>query len=142
METVPALKTFPGGVSDHFVLNAPRADPTLTEYCGLRGCAATRTGQASSSFSIAIRRLRTNVRTEFIARGADVAVMVIEAETITKTELKRAAACLERIKVPAVAAVLNRVALEAGDGFARGARTEFQGGSAASGAGLLGWFLK
>ena len=63
-----------------------------------------------------------SVDAEFIARGADVTVLVIEANAVNRDELKRAAACLERIKVAAVSAVLNKVAPDAGDGFARRAR--------------------
>lgn len=74
---------------------------------------------------------------EFIARGADVAVLVIEAEAVTKDELNRAAACLERIGVRAVSAVLNRVRLGAGDGFASRARHEFQTGVSPAPNGLL-----
>jgi succinoglycan biosynthesis transport protein ExoP len=71
-----------------------------------------------------------SVDAEFIARGADVAVLVIEADAVSKDELKRAAACLARIQVPAVSAVLNRVALDSGDGFARNALQEFTTGTA------------
>jgi Mrp family chromosome partitioning ATPase len=80
-----------------------------------------------------------SVDAEFIARGCDLTVLVIEADTVGREELKRAAACLERIKVAAVSAVLNKVTLDAGDGFARRARAEFiEGASAASN----GWFAR
>jgi Mrp family chromosome partitioning ATPase len=70
-----------------------------------------------------------SVDAEYIARVADVAVLVIEAEVVTRGELRRAAASLERLKVSAVSAVLNRVRAEAGNGFARAALLEFQTGS-------------
>ncbi|MES1258459.1 MAG: hypothetical protein ABUS51_08510 [Acidobacteriota bacterium] len=79
-----------------------------------------------------------SVDAEFIARGADVTVLVIEAGAVMKVELQRAAACLERVGVPAVSAVLNRVALDAADGFARAAREEFRTGTAPDTAGWLG----
>jgi Mrp family chromosome partitioning ATPase len=72
-----------------------------------------------------------SVDAEFIARGADVAVLVIDAAKVTANELRRAAACLERIRVSAVSAVLNKVSLDAGDGFARQMRDEFRTGMAA-----------
>jgi Mrp family chromosome partitioning ATPase len=78
-----------------------------------------------------------SVDAEFIARGADVTVLVIEANAVNRDELKRAAACLERIKVAAVSAVLNKVAPDAGDGFARRARAEFTDGTAAASNGWL-----
>ncbi len=80
-----------------------------------------------------------SVDAEFIARGADVAVLVVEADTVTKDELKRAAACLERIKVAAVSAVMNKVSIDAGDGFAREARVQFISGALSA---SNGWFAR
>jgi succinoglycan biosynthesis transport protein ExoP len=79
-----------------------------------------------------------SVDAEFIARGSDVAVLVVEADSISKDELKRAAACLARLQVPAVSAVLNRVATDAGDGFARVAVEEFTVGTSPSANNWLG----
>jgi uncharacterized protein involved in exopolysaccharide biosynthesis/Mrp family chromosome partitioning ATPase len=67
---------------------------------------------------------------EFIARKADVVVLVIEAESVTRAELRRAAKNLERIKVPAISALLNRVRGEERNGFGRKALQEFQTGAA------------
>jgi Mrp family chromosome partitioning ATPase len=67
---------------------------------------------------------------EFIARKADVVVLVIEAEAVTRAELRRAAKNLERIRVPAISALLNRVRGEERNGFGRKALYEFQTGAA------------
>ena len=85
--------------------------------------------EAYSVVFIDLPPILVSVDAEFIARGADVAVLVVEADTVTKDELKRAAACLERIKVAAVSAVLNKVSIDAGDGFAREARAQFISGA-------------
>ena len=70
-----------------------------------------------------------SVDAELIARFSDVVCLVIEAKSVTKREVRRAARVLERIRPPAVAAVLNRVRIEGGNGFAQAARDEFYKGS-------------
>jgi Mrp family chromosome partitioning ATPase len=75
-----------------------------------------------------------SVDAEYIARAADVAVLVIEAESVTRAELRRAALSLERLRVSAVSAVLNRVRGAAAGGFARTALREFQTGSTPTGS--------
>lgn len=70
-----------------------------------------------------------SVDAEYIARVADVVVLVIEAEAVTRGELRRAATSLERLKVSAVSAVLNRVRADAASGLARNALLEFQTGA-------------
>jgi succinoglycan biosynthesis transport protein ExoP len=71
-----------------------------------------------------------SVDAEFIARSADLAVLVIEAEGVNKQELRRAAASLERLRVPAVSAILNRVRADTKDGTAESALKEFRLGAA------------
>ena len=84
-----------------------------------------------------------SVDAEFIARAADVSVLVIEAEAVTKGDLQRATASLQRIQAPAVSAIFNRARADAGDGYARAALTEFRTGMAPRGGGLLwSWLFK
>jgi Mrp family chromosome partitioning ATPase len=95
---------------------------------------------SSNSYAIVLIDLPpilVSVDAEFIARGADLTLLVIGAKEVTRTELRRAAACLERIGVSGVSAVLNNVSLDAGDGFARQMRDEFRTGTAPA---PTGWF--
>ncbi len=71
-----------------------------------------------------------SVDAEFIAATADVVVLVIEAESVTKAELTRAAKSLERMKVPAVSALLNRMRGSEANGFGTAALNEFTMGAA------------
>ncbi len=75
--------------------------------------------------------LLASVDAEFIARRADVVVLVVEATAVTRTELRRAARSLGRLQPNAVSAVLNRVSLDAVGGFARSALQEFLTGTTA-----------
>ncbi len=77
-----------------------------------------------------------SVDAEYIARVADVVVLVVEAESVTRAELVRAASTIERLKVTAVSAVLNRVRARSAGGFARAALQEFRTGSTAPPSGL------
>ncbi len=89
--------------------------------------------QAAEAYPVVlvdIPPILVSVDAEFIARSADVVVLVIEAESVTKTELRRAAKSLERIHVPAVSALLNRVRGAEAGGFANAALHEFQTGAA------------
>jgi Mrp family chromosome partitioning ATPase len=94
-------------------------------------------GDAYSVVLIDLPPILSSVDAEFIARGSDVTVLVIEADTTTSDEVKRAAACLARLKIPAISAVLNKVSIDAGDGFARNAKQEFVTGSSADASGWL-----
>lgn len=87
---------------------------------------------ASAAYDIVLIDLPpilVSVDAEYIARVADVAVLVIEAESVTRAELQRAASALERLKVSAVSAVVNRVRAGSGGGFGAAALQEFQTGS-------------
>ena len=95
--------------------------------------------EAYSVVFIDLPPILASVDAEFIARGADVVVLVVEADTVTKDELKQAAACLERIRVAAVSAVMNKVSIDAGDGFAREARSQFVSGAISP---SNGWFAR
>jgi polysaccharide biosynthesis transport protein len=66
---------------------------------------------------------------EVVVSFADVAVLVAEAESVTKAEVQRAAKLLERVRPAAVAAVLNRVRLDAAANFGREAQEEFYNGA-------------
>jgi polysaccharide biosynthesis transport protein len=70
-----------------------------------------------------------SVDAEIIACLADVVILVIEAESVTKEELRRAAKGLERLKVRAISAVLNRVRRDEPSGFAAVAVREFSSDS-------------
>ncbi len=70
-----------------------------------------------------------SVDAELIARAADVSILVIEAEAVTKAELRRAAKVLQGSRPAAVSALVNRVKLDAAGGFGRAARDEFYQGA-------------
>ena len=69
---------------------------------------------------------------ELIARSADVAVLVVEAENTTRQDIKRISAQLRRVSPKAVAAVLNRVQADAANGFAKEAKAEYVTGQPAA----------
>jgi polysaccharide biosynthesis transport protein len=78
-----------------------------------------------------------SVDAEIIACQADVVVLVIEAESVTREELRRAVKSLERLKVRAFSALLNRVRLNENSGFATVALQEFLTGAGAPASRLL-----
>jgi polysaccharide biosynthesis transport protein len=87
--------------------------------------------QATESYNIVlvdIPPLLVSADAEFIARGCDVVMLVVEAERTTKAELQRAAKSLERLQVRAVSAFLNRVDPNAANGFGLRAFNEFKTG--------------
>jgi Mrp family chromosome partitioning ATPase len=55
--------------------------------------------------------LLISAETEYLARFADVTILVTESAKTKKAELKRAARLLERLNVSGVAAVINKVGL-------------------------------
>ncbi len=65
---------------------------------------------------------------EIVAHCADVVLLVVEAEFITKGELRRAARWLERMRPKAAGAIVNRVRVYSGGGYYRAAIQEFQSG--------------
>ncbi len=68
--------------------------------------------QAAVAYSVILVDLPpilVSVDAEYITRSADVAVLVVEAGSVTKEELRRAARTLERLQVPAVSVIMNRV---------------------------------
>ncbi len=88
--------------------------------------------QATSVYSIILVDLPpilASVDSELIARSADVVVLVVEAETVSKGEAKRAAKVLTRVNPSAIATLLNRVRLDSAAGFGREARDEFYQGT-------------
>jgi len=59
--------------------------------------------------------LGVSAETEYLARFVDAAIIVIESGVTTRTQLREAAATLQRLDVASVGFVLNRVALEKAD---------------------------
>lgn len=59
--------------------------------------------------------LAVSAETEYLARYVDCAIVVIESGVTTRAQLRATAATLERLKVSAVAFVLNRVGLQKAD---------------------------
>jgi polysaccharide biosynthesis transport protein len=51
-----------------------------------------------------------SAETEYLARFADVTILIAEAGTTTKAQLIRASRLLEKLQIPGVAAILNKVA--------------------------------
>jgi polysaccharide biosynthesis transport protein len=56
-----------------------------------------------------------SANTEYLARIADATVLILESSTAKKQQLHRAARLLERLDVPGVAVVLNKIGLERAD---------------------------
>jgi Mrp family chromosome partitioning ATPase len=51
-----------------------------------------------------------SAETEYLARFADVTILIAEAGKTTKAQLVRAARLLERVQIPGMAAVINKIA--------------------------------
>lgn len=69
-----------------------------------------------------------SVDAEYVARSADVVVLVVEAGRTTEAQVSRAAKALERLDPRAVAAVLNRVQIHGLDPAPLQAVQEYEGG--------------
>jgi succinoglycan biosynthesis transport protein ExoP len=82
-----------------------------------------------------------SVDAEMITRLADAVVLVIEAESVNKAELRRAARSLERLQVRAISTLFNRVRRNEASGLAATAAQEFLTGSAAPPSRLLSPWL-
>ncbi len=59
--------------------------------------------------------LPISANTEYLARYADATVLVVKSGVTTKQELDRAAGLLERLEVPGVAVILNKISLDRAD---------------------------
>ena len=59
--------------------------------------------------------LPISANTEYLARLADATVLVVKSGITTKQELDRAARLLERLEVPGVAVILNKISMERAD---------------------------
>jgi Mrp family chromosome partitioning ATPase/capsular polysaccharide biosynthesis protein len=68
-----------------------------------------------------------SVDAEYLARTADVVVLVCEAEKVKEPDLRRAVAALERLDPKAVACVVNKVRMDGLDGSPRRALAEYTG---------------
>lgn len=89
--------------------------------------------QATETYDIVVidaPPILVSVDAEIIAGTADVVVLVIEAGSVTKEELRRAAKILERLNVRAISALLNKVRLDEPTRTAAVALVEFRTGSA------------
>jgi Mrp family chromosome partitioning ATPase len=51
-----------------------------------------------------------SAETEYLARFADVTILIAEAGTTTKAQLMRASRLLEKLQIPGVASIINKVA--------------------------------
>jgi len=51
-----------------------------------------------------------SAETEYLARFADVTILIAEASTTTKAQLTRAARLLERLQIPGMAVIINKIA--------------------------------
>lgn len=69
-----------------------------------------------------------SVDAEYVARAADVVVMVVEAGATNRAAAKRSAVALERLQPKAVAAMVNRVRLDGLDAAPRRAVEEYRKG--------------
>ena len=84
-----------------------------------------------------------SVDAEIVASSADVIILIVEAGAVTKEELRRAAKILERLKVPAFSALLNKVRRDEHTGIAEKSLNEFLPRSAVATPGLPGrWIWK
>jgi Mrp family chromosome partitioning ATPase/capsular polysaccharide biosynthesis protein len=89
--------------------------------------------QAADAYDIVIvdvPPILASVDAEIVASCADVVVLVVEASSVTKDELRRAAKALERLNVRAVSALLNKVRRDEPTGLAATALDEYLNGSA------------
>jgi len=59
--------------------------------------------------------LLVSAETEYLARFVDCAIVIVESGVTTRTELRDAAATLQRLKVGAVGFVLNRIGMDKAD---------------------------
>ncbi len=82
-----------------------------------------------------------SVDTEIVASVADVVVLVVEAGSVTKDELRRGAKILERLNVRAISALLNKVRRDEPTGVAAVALDEYRTGAAPTGPPLLSPWL-
>jgi Mrp family chromosome partitioning ATPase len=57
-----------------------------------------------------------SAQTEYLARLADATVLVVKARGTTKQDLECTARVLERLEVPGVAVILNKIRVERADG--------------------------
>ncbi len=85
-------------------------------------------GQAYGVVLVDLPPILASVDAEYLARSADVAVLVMESMRLQQGELGRAVRMLEKIRPKAVAAILNRVPVKGGRAFATGAFDEFAHG--------------
>jgi Mrp family chromosome partitioning ATPase/capsular polysaccharide biosynthesis protein len=100
--------------------------------------------QAAETYSVVLvdaPPILASVDAEILACAADVVILVIEAGSVTKGELRRAAKILERLNIRAISALLNRVRRDEPTGLATVALEEFRTGSAPPSPRLLSPWL-
>jgi len=102
--------------------------------------------QAAETYDVVVvdtPPILASVDAEIVACSADVVVLVIEAGSVTKEELKRAAKILERLNVRAISALVNKVSRDEPTGLAKIALQEFLTGSAPKASTLISpWLWK
>ena len=70
--------------------------------------------------------LMSSADTEYLARQADATLLIAESGVTTKPQLLRAARLLERLRVPGLAVILNRLPLNRADGALRSDLREYE----------------
>jgi Mrp family chromosome partitioning ATPase/capsular polysaccharide biosynthesis protein len=100
--------------------------------------------QAAETYDVVVvdtPPILASVDAEIVACSADVVILVIEAGSVTKQELRRAAKTLERLNIRAISALLNKVRTDEPTGLAAVALNEFLTGSAPPASRLLSPWL-
>ena len=88
--------------------------------------------QAAQTYDIVLidtPPILASVDAEILACSADVVALVVEAESVTREELRRAAKSLERLNVRAVSAIFNKVRRDEATGVAATVLHEFLTGT-------------
>jgi hypothetical protein len=102
-------------------LSVAPANPRRPQDASSSGGMARATHEQYDVVLIDASPLPISANTEYLARVADATVLVVRSSTTTRQELERAAHLLERLQVPGVAVVLNKMTESRAD---RAMRTE------------------
>ncbi|HVW77578.1 MAG TPA: hypothetical protein VHB45_08185 [Alloacidobacterium sp.] len=110
---VPAdgLQTVASGQLDATTVFPKPLSGAMTPLCNFAGKAFKTLSKEYEIILIDGAPLLASAETEYLARSADVTILVSEAGKTTKRRLTRATRLLERLDVSGVAAVINRVRL-------------------------------
>lgn len=77
-----------------------------------------------------------SAETEYLARFADLTILIVEAENTTKAQLIRAARLLERLRIPGMAVILNKISTNRVN---RATREDLNAFEARMGSGNVKW---